>query len=72
MHYEINIRLHGQHFFAIAERSITDSIKLLKVYTALQKAFPKTNGYEIIVTKYPSSGVIIDIDKMQAGISQND
>lgn len=52
MFYEINIALNGRHFFATAERSITDRATLKKVYSVLSLKFPKDEGYEILVTQY--------------------
>lgn len=51
MFYEINIALNGRHFFATAERSITDRATLKNVYSVLSLKFPKDEGYEISVTQ---------------------
>lgn len=51
MFYEINISFNGRHFFATAERSITDRATLKKVYSVLSLKFPKDEGYEISITQ---------------------
>lgn len=60
MHYEINISLHGKHFFATAERSITDSKKLREVYTELKARFPASEGFDLKVSRWERSGQHID------------
>lgn len=52
MYYEINVLKNGQHFFATAERSITDRDKLDAVYKALKAAFPESEGYLLHVSRY--------------------
>lgn len=51
MYYEINVALHGNHFFATAERSIRDMIKLKQVYSSFKDKFPESEGFSIYVTK---------------------
>jgi len=60
MFYEINIALNGRHFFATAERSITDRATLKKVYSVLSLKFPKDEGYEITVTQNMRTAKDID------------
>ena len=61
MYYEINISLNGKHFFATAERSITDHEKFILVLRELKKAFPKKDGYEISASRYETTGTRIKI-----------
>ena len=62
MYYEINISKNGAHYFATAERSIRTNIKARTVYYELLKRFPATEGYEISVIKWRSSGVPVDME----------
>jgi hypothetical protein len=61
MYYEINISFHGKHFFATAERSITDENKLREVYMILHEHFPESDGYNIEITKWEKIGHQINI-----------
>lgn len=63
MWYEINISLNGKHFFATDKRSITNDNELKKVYDVLIKKFPKSENYELLITKNECVGKIIDMDK---------
>jgi len=67
MYFEINISLHGHHFFATSERSITDGIKLLRVYNQLAAKFTKAEGFEINVRQVHNVKTAINIDEMLAG-----
>lgn len=67
MYYEINVSLRGTHFFATAERSITDSIKLLKVYNQIAAKFTKDEGFELSVTKWENRGIVVDMQKLING-----
>lgn len=51
MYYEINVSLHGKHFFATHERSISTEDKLKEVLKEFIRAFPSSLGYEISATK---------------------
>ena len=57
MYYEINIAKNGTHFFATAKRSIRDRKKLATVYHTLEKAFPKEEGYDIMVNLHEKRGI---------------
>lgn len=46
MHYEINVSLHGKHFFATHARSITTRAECKKVFDAFKKAFTKEDGFD--------------------------
>lgn len=62
--YEINVSLHGQHFFATHERSIVSEQKLKEVYNVFKEKFPKTEGYEISVTYWTKNGKEIDMENL--------
>lgn len=70
MYYEINVAKLNKsraiaypyvHFFATAERSITNRDHLKKVYNEIAKAFPSPE-YEITVSKYETIGENIDMN----------
>ena len=63
MYYDVNISLNGRHFFATADRSITDREKLRQVLPVLVRSFPRTSGYEISVTQRIETGHFINFDK---------
>lgn len=62
MYYEINVTLNGKHFFATAERSITNRWDLNNKLKIFINKFPKEEGYEISVTKWEKVGVTVNID----------
>lgn len=70
MYYEINISRNGAHFFATAERSITDGVKLLKIYNALRAKFISADGYELTVTKWEKIGHGVDMDALINGTTK--
>lgn len=53
MHYEINVNLNGKHFFATAERSLTNREDCKRVFEELKKRFSAEDGFnvEIIVVE---------------------
>jgi len=55
-YYEINISLNGKHFFATAERSITDEQDYHKVLKVLKEKFLELDGYKINGTHWKSIG----------------
>lgn len=57
MYYDINISLGGKHFFATAERSVTDSYDLSRVLPVLRAKFPEAEGYCISVTRKEDHGL---------------
>ena len=65
MYYEINVALHGRHYFATAPRSIQDNEKLLQVYGDIRARFPFAEGYTLSVTYDPEVryGVHVDLEK---------
>lgn len=56
MYYEINVSLNGQHFFATAERSITEEAKAKLVLGIFRNVFPETAGYKISCTFWRKEG----------------
>lgn len=56
MYYEINVALNGRHFFATAERSITDRKSLDTVLSVFKQKFPENEGYSISVTRWEQIG----------------
>jgi hypothetical protein len=71
MYYEINVskmtpsvsRPYYKHFFATAERSITTLADMQQVYAALKAAFPQPE-YLLTVSRYETSGYVIDMEKL--------
>lgn len=62
MYYEIDISLNGKHFFATAERSITNKYDLEKVYKVFKEKFPKEDGYEITVQYWEKTGRNVEME----------
>jgi hypothetical protein len=62
MHFEINVSLDGKHFFATHDRSIQDIEKCKRVYSELADRFPKSEGFNITITKWESHGTIVRFD----------
>ena len=62
MYYEINVTLNGKHFFATAERSITNRWDLNNKLKIFIDKFPMEEGYEISVSKWEKVGVTVNID----------
>lgn len=56
MYYEINVSLNGTHFFATAERSITDKTKLKIVHRELTQRFPESDGFSITTSVNHKAG----------------
>lgn len=61
MYFEINVSLNGQHFFATAERSVTDRAKLAVVLDAMTRAFPAWKGYEVSATEWNNIGERLNV-----------
>lgn len=62
MYYEINVSLNGQHFFATAERSITNLNKAEKIYNLFKEKFPESEGYKIDITEWNKIGKIVNME----------
>jgi hypothetical protein len=62
MYYEINVALNGKHFFATAERSITNPWDLKEKLKVFIQKFPESEGYELSVTKWEKIGETLEID----------
>ena len=56
MYYEINVSQHGQHYFATAERSIRLESEAAEMLEHFSDLFPVTEGYQINVTQYQTTG----------------
>ena len=56
MYYEINISLNGQHYFATAERSLTNKKKTQEVFDKLKASFPESEGYKLCVSHWKKVG----------------
>ena len=65
MHYEINISLHGKHFFATAARSITDRNQLKKVHAKLVESFKEEDGFSISVSERRQVGCSVDMNELE-------
>ena len=65
MYYEINISLHGKHFFATDERSLTSWFDVIKVYPVLKQKFPAEEGYEITITKHELIGYMLEQEELK-------
>lgn len=48
MHYEINISLNGQHYFATNKRSITTKEKAKEIYNDLKSKFSEKVGIKLV------------------------
>ncbi len=59
MHYEINVSLNGQHFFATHARSLTRSSQMVRVYETFLEKFPKSQGFEVEVTRWDCTGTTV-------------
>lgn len=59
-YYEINISLNGWHFFATANRSITDTNKLQSVLEVIITKFPENEGYKISISYNECKGYEIE------------
>ena len=66
MYYEINIAKDGHHFFATAERSITNMVQAKEMYILFKEKFPESEGYEISVTRWDKVGKSIDMEMEEA------
>ena len=56
MYYEINVTYKNRHFFATAPRSIKDDKTLEIILELFKTKFPKKEGYDLILNKYPEKG----------------
>lgn len=45
MYYEINVSLNGKHYFATAERSLTDKETAVNMAIHFKFLFPEKDGY---------------------------
>lgn len=61
-HYEINVAKDGRHFFATAERSITNQWDFEKVIATIREKFPESEGYKVTATAEYQFGMSIDME----------
>jgi hypothetical protein len=54
-YFEINVCLHGRHFFATAPRSCTSRTEARKVYNSIKSKFPESEGFDVTVHQWESS-----------------
>lgn len=68
MYYEINVSKDGKHFFATAERSITNETKMEEMYNLFLEKFPEKEGYKLDVTRWSMQGkpIIFKNERVQA------
>lgn len=64
MRYEINVSFMGSHFFATSERSLTSAARAKSVYDKLKSVFPKSDGYDITITRIVTTGETLDPEKL--------
>jgi hypothetical protein len=64
MHYEINVSLNGEHFFATHSRSIVDSRKLKEVYGEMVERFPRSDGFAVSVVRVETTGRHVDMSEI--------
>lgn len=62
MYYEINVAKDGYHFFATAERSITNWKQAKEMYNLFKEKFPESEGYHISMTKWEKTGYSIHME----------
>lgn len=70
MYYEINVAKNGEHFFATAERSITNESKAAEMTVEFMKKFPIEQGYEISVTMWQHMGKRLSISDLMLKASE--
>lgn len=56
MYYEINISKNGRHYFATAERSLTEEEAATAAYWDLVARFPESEGFKITISRWEHSG----------------
>ena len=61
-YFEINAVLNGRHFFATAPRSITTFGDMAEAYSIFKEKFPESEGYDITVTNYVTTGKSMNLD----------
>lgn len=64
MGYEINVALNGKHLFATHERSLQSTDKMKECLEIFIEKFPESEGYEITVSKWETTGKNIDISSI--------
>ena len=56
MHYEINVSLDGQHYFATSKRSINSLGQANAIFEHFSDLFPAKDGYKITVKLWQTVG----------------
>jgi hypothetical protein len=70
MHYEINVSLHGRHFFATAPRSITTKEEVRAVLAEFDKVFTEARGFVIMVKEVREESEYLRLDLLRAGLDE--
>ena len=68
MHYEINVSLNGEHFFATHPRSITTKEEARAVLAEFDKVFTEDRGFVIMVEEVNTVGTYLRLDVLRAGL----
>jgi len=50
MYYEINVAKNGRHYFATAERSLTDERSAKALWADIKQRFPESEGFNLSVS----------------------
>lgn len=58
-HFEINVTLNGQHFFATDPRSCISLEQAKEVYSELWARFPEDEGWKVSVTFWQIVGTAV-------------
>ena len=56
MYYEINVSFKGSHFFATHERSLQTIDAAMNMFKIFNIKFPKSEGFELELTKWTKCG----------------
>lgn len=60
MNYEINVSLHGKHYFATAPRSLTNLPDAIWMKAHFVKIFPEEEGYKVRLSRITTEIETID------------
>ena len=59
-HYDICVSMDGKHVFATSPRSARTEGEAYDLFGLIRHKFPRSEGYEISVTKWEGSGTVMD------------
>lgn len=59
-YYEINVALHGRHYFATAPRSLTLYTEAQRALADFRKRFPVCEGFTVTCTHWDSLGSTVE------------